>query len=217
MRITYKTETDYEEFIRNKKNDPFKKARDAAKAVNFGSIYQQTKYGLAMKLIITEDEAEAIINAKAAAFPGVEQWKKDRREFHIREKYAITMLGARKHLILDGTWKDDSVLRSAGNFEVQSPAAEQAKIVMSKLWDRQFFERYPAEFKFPVHDEINFTCRRDSVVEALKEAHEIMVEQYADMTVPIASSIEIGPNFGQLHNIGEVFDESKILEVLEGI
>lgn len=214
LRLFEKIEVAYEEFIAKKNEELFKKARNSAKAVNFGDIYGQTKFGLAIKLIITEEAAERIILAKAEAFPGVERWKGERREFFKKHGYALTLLGARKHLQLDGSWRDDSELRSALNFEIQSPAAEQIKLIMAKLWDRKFFDRYRAEFKFPVHDEINFTCHVEDVIEALREAHAIMVEQYADMSVPIESSIEVGPNFGRLTSIGEAFDAERLTQAI---
>lgn len=212
MEIVHKVMTSYEEMNEKRKTDKeFKRGRDAAKAVNFGDIYGQTKYGLAIKLICTEELAQSIIDAKEAAFPGVAEWKKERRKFHEKEGYALTMMGGRKHVKMK--WPgDEHALRSSVNFEVQGSAAEQVKLVLSKLWWCRFFERYEAEFQFPVHDEINYCVVLDDLAESVKELGEIMTFPYGGMTVPLTSSIEIGPNFGQLKEIGEEYDYEAVME-----
>ena len=208
----------YEEFMKARKdeNHPFhkeiKKYRNPAKAVNFGDIFGQTEHGLALKLLITEEVAAKIFAAKAEAFPGVAQWKKDMRNESIRLGYADTMLGARKHLLLDGSWKDEGVLRSSTNFRIQSSAAEQMKVTASKFWDRRVFDRYDAVFHFPVHDEMNFSVTEDDASGCIRECHEIMTEPYADMDLPVESSIEIGPNFGQLKELDTVFNEEQVMK-----
>jgi len=191
--------------------------RNTAKAVNFADIFNQTAQGLSLKLMITEEKASAIMEAKARTFPGVAQWKKDVRKRHKEDGFAVTLLGARKHLRLNGSWEDEHELRSATNFEIQSPAAEQLKIVAGKFWTRKLFERFDAVFHFLVHDESNASCNKECIVPFVKEYHEIMVEPYGGMDLPIRSSIEIGPNFGQLHELGEEFDEEKILSLVNSL
>lgn len=205
----------YDEFVKARK-DPdhpqHKFAKDIrnkkAKPVNFGDTYGQQKQGLALKLMITEAKAQEIMDAKAKAFPGVVKWKKERKDFHKKNEYAITLLGARKHLQLDGSWKDESVYRSAINYEIQGCAAEQMKISTSKFWKRKLFERYDAVYHFPVHDEQNSSS--DGNPDFLKEKHEIMCEPYGGVDLPIRSSFEIGPNFGQLTELGNEFDRDQI-------
>ena len=211
-KLVYKLDTTYEELFANKDHGVFKKARNDAKPTNFGDIYGQSCYGLAVKLIVTEEVAQSMLDAKEKAFPGVAQWKKDREEFMVKNGYAVTMLGARRHLELDGTWKDKGRLRSGINSEVQSPAAEQIKLILSELWRSKVFDRYNGYFLFPVHDEINYCIYSENLVESVREIHPVMIRQYANMSVPSASSIEIGPNFGQLASIGEEFDAEKVAE-----
>jgi DNA polymerase I-like protein with 3'-5' exonuclease and polymerase domains/5'-3' exonuclease len=208
----------YEEFLLMLSEKKMKNYRNAAKAVNFGGIYGQTEIGLANKLMITKEEALEIMKAADEAFPGVPIWKQNVRDRAIRDGFVSTLLGARKHLNLDGTWRDEHELRSAVNFEIQSPAAEQAKLAMAKIWDRKILEKYDAVFAFPVHDEINGSVRvYEGTVDFLKEIHAIMLEDYADMKVPIESSIEIGSNFGTLKELGTKFDEEKVREAIKEI
>lgn len=194
-----------------------KKARNDSKAVNFGDVYGQTEVGLAEKLLITVELAREIIAAKAAAFPGVAEWKEEVKARLLRDKFAVTLMGARKHLIFEGTWKDEHEIRSGINFEIQSPAGEQIKQVQRKFWERQIFERYEAGYAMAVHDEVNGWVTKKDLVPFLREAHQIMLEKYSTMEVPIESSIEIGNNFGSLINIGTKFDAEKLMEIAEGL
>ncbi len=214
----------YEEFNKARKDPKHPKHKICkdirnrkAKAVNFGDVYNQQKQGLALKLMITEEKAEAIMEAKAKTFPGVAKWKVDTKERHRRDGFAITLLGARKHLRLDGTWKDEQELRSGTNFEIQSPASEQLKIIASKFWKRELFERFNAVYHFPVHDEQNASCSKEDAADFIEEFHSIMVEPYGGMDLPIRSSIEIGRNFGELIELGEEFDEGKIMSVINSL
>jgi hypothetical protein len=75
-------------------------------------------------------------------------------------------------------------------------------------------ERYNATFLFSVYDEINFSVDRADAVEFIREVHGVMTERYADFEISFESSIELGPNFGNLKSIGVKFDEVKIRELL---
>lgn len=213
-----KGEMSYEEvnLIRKDPDHPLhKKAkafRNAAKAVNFGDVYGQEKEGLALKLLITDEEAQEIIEAKAKAFPGVAKWKRDNIERFKRDGFTTTPLGARKHMKITNSWKDKHEFRSGTNYDIQSPAGEQMKLAVTKIWDRRILEEFSAYFMFPVHDELNFLINKDVVREFIKVVHGIMVEKYADMDLPVESSIEVGPNFGELIEIDE--DLSNLEDVL---
>jgi DNA polymerase I-like protein with 3'-5' exonuclease and polymerase domains/5'-3' exonuclease len=195
------------------------KLRKDAKAPAFGNIYGQTPIGLAMNQLIPEEEAELMFEALFAAFPGVGKWKEKREAFFKKNGYAVTLLGARKHLLLDGSWKDGHSLRSAGNFEIQSSAAEQMKLAISKFWVRKVFERHVgANFLMVVHDEANFCVEKGpGLLPFVKEVHEIMCEQYASQDIPVESSIEVGDSFGALRDIGTTFDEDKLLSVINSL
>jgi len=126
-------------------------------------------------------------------------------------------MGRRKHLVLDGTWRDKHELRSALNFVIQGGAASQIKLILGRIWKEKILEKFEAYFLFPVHDEINFSVKKSQALEFIKEVHPIMTMPYADFGIEIRSSIEIGPNFGELVEIGSSIDEAKIMEVLERI
>jgi DNA polymerase-1 len=191
-----------------------KKHRNPAKTCNFLDAYMGTAPSLAEKLLIPLNEAEAIIDAKHTEFFITEQWKEKMVALHRERKYAVTPLGARKHCILDGSWKDDHELRSALNSIIQGGSAEQIKMVMTKLWKMRITDIFDCVFMFPVHDEILFSCRIDQVVDFCKVVHPIMTAKFADMDMPWESSIEIGWNYGELKEFSG-FDEEAIAEYIK--
>lgn len=214
-------EYSYDDFINILDSDdhPDKKKlkdfRAAGKRQVFGSVYGQTEIGLAEKLLVPVERARQIVAANDAAFPGVTKWKADTEERLLKDKFGTTLLGARRHLNFDGTWKDKHEVRSGINCEIQGPAGEQTKQVQKKFWERRIFERYDAGYCFSVYDELNGFVSKSDCIEFLRDAHPIMLEQYADMKVPVESSIEIGTSFGTLINIGTKFDEEKLRKILE--
>lgn len=215
---------DYEAFMKIRKDDTHplhnevvKVRNKKAKPTNFLSQYGGTAGTLAEGLLITESEAQAMLDAKEAMFPGVKVWQDKLTDQHIKLGYAVEPMGRRKHLVLDGTWRDKHELRSALNFVIQGGAASQIKLILGRIWKEKILEKFEAYFLFPVHDEINFSVKKSQALEFIKEVHPIMTMPYADFGIEIRSSIEIGPNFGELVEIGSSIDEAKIMEVLERI
>lgn len=175
-----------------------------AKSTNFLSQYVDKgggDYTLSKKLQVDAETAQKFLEAKSAAFPGVDQWKDDYGLVVRTQKYAETLLGARKHVDKLLKFDTNHVLRSALNFRIQSSSAEMTKLVLAAVWAAEMLERYDARFYFPVHDEVVFSVSKDDVEEFCAELQPLMDQQYADMTVPIESSLAIGNNFGELDEI----------------
>jgi DNA polymerase I-like protein with 3'-5' exonuclease and polymerase domains len=205
----------YEGFLerKNSKDEKVLKFRAYGKVLGFLSQYGGTDVSLAEKLLVKLEDATQMMEAKDAAFPGLVQWQKDITEVHTKRGYAITPLGGRKHLTLDGSWKDAHELRSALNFVIQSGSAEQIKLVMAEVWRRGLTDKYDCGFLFPCHDEVVFSVAKKDVVEFCRELHQIMTQPYGGLDMPWESSIEIGPSYGELNEFSE-FDEAKIKEFL---
>ena len=211
---------DYDTFMAIRKDEDhplYKKIKDArtkAKPVNFLDLYLGTAITLAVDLMITKEEAQALLDAKTLIFPGVRKWQDDMTALHEERGYAVEPMGRRRHLRLDGTWKDKHELRGAINHIIQGGAATQTKIAMAKIWQQRVLETFRAYFLFPVYDEMNFSCHRDDVIPFLKVAHPIMIANYAGFPLEFESVIKIGRSFGELKEIGNTIDEEKISQVL---
>lgn len=201
----------YDEFVVRKKEDEISKYRNYAKVLNFLSQYGGTDISLAEKLLIKQEEATELMTAKDSVFPGLVQWQEDITEVHRERGYAVTPLGGRKHLTLDGSWKDAHELRSGLNFVIQSGSAEQIKLVMAEVWNRKLTDKYECGFLFPCHDEVVFSVAKKDVVEFCRGLHQIMTQPYGGLDMPWESSIEIGPSYGELKEFSE-FNEDEIRE-----
>ena len=208
----------YEEFIERIKAEETvaSKARKYAKILNFLSQYGGTAVSLAEKLLISVEEAEELMAAKDAEFGRLVQWQAEVEVIHRERGFSITPLGARKHLRLEGSWKDAHELRSALNFIIQAAAAEQIKLVMKEIWNRRITDRFDCEYRFPVHDEHLFSCSKEDMAEFCREMHAIMIQPYGGLQIPWESSIAIGPSFGEMTEISG-FDEEKIREIIKEV
>lgn len=200
--------------------DPFfKKLRALGKKLNFTVQYGAMAKKVGYTLLVEEEVAEQMLEARSALFHVSEQWKKDYIEQCRAQGYATTRLGARRHL-RDAFDSDDFMVagkaeRQGPNFKIQGSGAEQTKLAMAQMWRDRIFEKFDAVPYGPVHDEYVASCAVADLVPFIQEMHACMVRPYAGMTVPIISSISFGPNFGQQIEIGEQPVESAINKGLE--
>ena len=70
-----------------------KDMRRKAKAVNFGIVYGQSKYGLAKNLNISADEAQDFIDKYFKLYPKVKKYMEEKRAFVNEYGYVETMFG----------------------------------------------------------------------------------------------------------------------------
>lgn len=183
-----------------------KKCRANGKTVNFAELYGSQAPTMAKNLMVTEEEAQRFLDAKAAAFPGVARWKGDVIKQAKTTGYARTMLGARRHLHdinSSNKWEAAKAERQAANFVIQGSGAEMTKLAMARMWFSKLRERYDIRFFAPIHDEVVFSIATKDMPSAIPEIHQAMTAQYADMQVPVESSVSFGWNFGDQHELGD--------------
>lgn len=196
-----------------------KECRKLGKSTNFSTEFGARAPKLAQLLLITEEDAQAYIDAKAIAFPEALVWK-DVVVDEVQEKgYVTTMLGARRHLhdALESadSYEASKAERQAVNFKVQSSSAEMTKLAEGRMWKERLEQRFDCQIYFPVHDEVVASCAIEDLVEFIPAMHRCMVAKYATMQVPIMSSISFGPSFGEQIEIGELPSKDKILEGID--
>jgi DNA polymerase I-like protein with 3'-5' exonuclease and polymerase domains/5'-3' exonuclease len=195
--------------------------RNLAKKTNFTTEYGAMAPKLAETLIIPTEEAQQYINAKLAAFPRADEWKREVMEEARILGYTTTMMGARRHLsnMIFSSNKFDVTRaeRQGVNYKVQGSCAEQTKLAEGRLWQTRVFSRYDAKYIGPIHDELVSSVVASQCVAFIKEKHAAMVAPYGGMKVPIVGSISLGPNFGQQIEIGDQPDEAKIIKALQSL
>lgn len=180
-----------------------KKYRGDGKSTNFLSQYGGGAFTLGKRLVVDEADAQIFLDARSAAFPELEKWATEYTELVMEQKYATTLLGARKHVdqLLLTHASVDHILRSSLNFKIQSSAAEMTKLVMGKVWRAGLLHKYDTRFLFAVHDELCFSVAEKDFEAFCRELKPLMCAKYADMNVPIVSSLGVGPNFGELKEL----------------
>lgn len=220
--------TTYEEFMGMRESDEqeaAKKAktlRDGAKTTNFATQYGAQALKVSIQLKTDEDTAQQFIDAKNATFPGIEEWK-DAVETQAQETGRVyTLLGVPRHLrksvLSDNARTRSKADRQASNFRIQGSGAEMAKQALTRMWKSGLFTGGArAFFVAPVHDEVVFMVHRDDAAEVIQKCHEIMKAQYADMIVPIESSLAVGLDFSAPVELGTEFTQEEVTEAVNAL
>ena len=114
-----------------------KEMRYKAKAVNFGIIYGQSRYGLAKALGITWEEAEDFIKKYFKTYPGVKKYMTDIVTFAEKKGYVESIYGRKRHLETEmnssNTQVREFAKRAAINHPMQGTAADLIKVAMIDL------------------------------------------------------------------------------------
>jgi len=194
--------------------------RQKAKITLFASIYGAAAPKIAEGLGIHTEEAQGYIDAIYAQFPGVATWKQVSEAMATDFGRVPIHGGTVRHLgaliTSDDRFAASKALRQAGNARIQSAGGNQIKTVMSDIWDSDLIEKYDYRWYFSCHDETIHSIGRGDVVEVVKILHAFMCKQFLEV-VPSASSIGIGKNFGQLNELGEVFDADAVRHAVDEI
>lgn len=114
--------------------------------------------------------------------------------------FVRTKLGAVRHLAnllnSDDRYISSKAERQAVNVKIQGSSAEMTKKAEGRMWREGLVYNFDAVCFGPIHDETVFSVAISDLVPFLKAGHACMVKPYADMQVPIESSISFGPSFG---------------------
>ncbi len=185
----------------------YKEFRSLGKKVNFTALYGAMAEKVSATLMVSVQDAQDFLDARAEAFRVAEAWKEDIivRTAHDLG-YVRSRLGAKRHLapLLDSKERyiSSKAERQASNFRIQGSAAEMTKLAEGRIWRSGILDRYDATVIGPIHDEIVASVAVKDLYPFLKEMHACMVEPYADMQIAVESSIEFGPNMQDLVEIG---------------
>jgi len=196
----------------NNKADPqhkfIKECRTLGKKVNFTTEFGAMAPKVAMTLLISEEEAQAFIDAKENAFPRSLAWKQEVIAEVKGLGFVKTKLGAVRHLqpalTSSDRYENSKAERQSVNVKIQGSAAEMTKRAEGRMFRARLEQRFDCEIIGPIHDEVIASVVIDDLHEFLPAMHACMVAPYADMVVPIGSSISLGPNFGVQLEIGNV-------------
>jgi DNA polymerase-1 len=177
--------------------------RSKAKMVNYGIVYGLSAYGLADRLRIDQDEAQEFIDRYLERFPAVAQFMKDAVEQAQEHGFVLTMFGRRRQIpeIRARNWQVRKLgERLAVNTIIQGTAADIIKVAMVRLYAALNESKLPARMLLQVHDELVLEVDRSCVNEAAHLMVDVM-ENAADLTVPLVAEVQTGPRWDELEHL----------------
>ncbi len=135
-----------------------KEMRSKAKAVNFGIVYGQSRYGLASSLGISPFEAQDFIDRYFNTYPDVKKYMDETVKFAYAHGYVETLWGRKRYLssgLLSTNGKiQEAAQRAAINAPIQGTAADVMKLAMVRLYDDFTKNNIKSKIIIQVHDEL---------------------------------------------------------------
>ncbi len=176
------------------------KARRWAKVRNFGIAYGITKVGLAPKMEVTEDVADAFINEWYAMYPEVPPWQAT--QVAHAEEFGYVLTGGDCPLYVPGIYLERGRLRGhaekqAINLPIQGGGAEIVEDAMLRCNEYLVCQ---------VHDELLYLVPTHLVKEYVEYLSEALADHRYEVSYPV--DIHVGDSWGDIKNIPDVmFDE----------
>jgi DNA polymerase I len=161
--------------------------RDAAKTINFATIYGIGPFALSKQLGTTVQEAKTFIDNYFERLPGVRAYLDRQIEKAYQDGYVETLIGRRRY-IPEVKSKNYNIRqfgeRAATNAPVQGSAADIIKIAMIDI-DRLLREQDDGtRMLLQVHDELLFEAPKDRV-DPIRALVTDQMEQAFQLDVPL--------------------------------
>ena len=180
--------------------------RASAKTINFAILYGISRWGLAGRLEITAEEAQAMIDRYFERFPGISNYIADTLT-KVRELgYTTTLFGRKTHFpsIKSRVQHErQGAERAAINAPIQGTSADIIKRAMARMRPALLAEGLgTTRMLMQVHDELVFEVPQGDVERAVPVIRKIMetaAEPFVRLSVPLAVEIGTGPNWGAAH------------------
>lgn len=175
--------------------------RREAKALNFGIIYGMGAYGLAQATDMDQKKAAEFIREYLKKFSGVAKYMDDMKKFAHERGYVETALGRRRTLPEIQSTNQALVRgaeRMAINMPIQGLAADIMKLAMlaaEKLVETKYAKS--ARLLLQIHDELIAEVDEQDATAFAADLERTMEGVYK-LSVPLAVSVEIGNNWGEI-------------------
>lgn len=183
-----------------------KDTRGRAKTINFSILYGISRWGLAGRLEITPDEAQAMIDRYFERFPGINRYIAETLS-EVRETGFTTTLFGRKcwfpRIKSPNQAERQGSERAAINAPIQGTSADiikRAMIRMAPALEKAGLGR--VRMLMQVHDELVFEAPEEEAEAARSVIDGVMAGAAAplvDITVPLGVDIGIGRSWGAAH------------------
>lgn len=177
--------------------DVTKEMRRRAKAVNFGIVYGQSKYGLAKSLGITNAEAQEFIDKYFETYPKVKEYMNNEVEFVTQNGYVETAFGRKRYLASELQSSNYQIRefaqRAAINQPLQGTAADLIKIAMIRV--DKAIDKMKTKMIMQVHDELVFEVPKDELEQLKSIILDCMALKDQNLKVPLDVDINYGSSW----------------------
>jgi DNA polymerase I len=174
--------------------------RRAAKGISFGVLYQETAWGLAYELGITEEEAQRFIDDYFTEFPQLRENIEKTKEFVIKHGYIRNPFGFIRK------WKyhsygDAQTLRECVNQPIQSLAWNLMELIL--IQTDTFLENKKSKLVLQTYDDMVIEVYKTEIDEVAKKVKSIIDnvnKPFGNIgldRVNISADIELGENLGE--------------------
>ncbi len=179
--------------------DVTKEMRRRAKAVNFGIVYGQSKYGLAKSLGITNAEAQEFIDKYFETYPKVKDYMNNEVEFVAQNGYVETAFGRKRYLASELHSSNYQIRefaqRAAINQPLQGTAADLIKIAMIRV--DKAISNMKTKMIMQVHDELVFEVPKDELEQLKAIILDCMALKDQNLKVPLDVDINYGASWNE--------------------
>jgi DNA polymerase I len=180
--------------------------RANAKTINFAILYGISRWGLAGRLSITADEAQAMIDRYFERFPGIRDYIHTTLTDVRETGFTTTLFGRKTHfpsIKSKVQHERQGAERAAVNAPIQGTSADIIKRAMTRMCPALEAEGLGStRMLMQVHDELVFEVREEDVERAgavIRRVMEDAAEPAVKLSVPLGVEIGTGPNWGAAH------------------
>jgi DNA polymerase-1 len=175
--------------------------RRIAKVTNFGLIYGMSAFGLAQNLGIERATAQAYIDSYFSRYQGVKRYMDETRDKARAEGYVETVFGRRlwlPEIKSSNPARRQGAERAAINAPMQGTAADLIKLAMIAVQAWLDREKLKTLLIMQVHDELVLEVPQGELEEAKEKVRELM-QNVAQLDVPLIVDVGVGDNWDQAH------------------
>jgi len=180
--------------------------RARAKTINFAILYGISRWGLAGRLGVTPDEAQAMIDRYFERFPGINRYIAETLTNARERGYTTTLFGRKTHfprIKSKVQHERQGAERAAINAPIQGTSADIIKRAMVKMGPALAAAGLGrVQMLLQVHDELVFELPKADVPAASDVIRTVMAsaaEPALTLSVPLGVEIGAGPSWGAAH------------------
>jgi DNA polymerase-1 len=175
--------------------------RRIAKMVNYGIAYGLSAHGLASRLGIPIEEAQATIHRYFARFPGIARYIEETIAHGRRTGGVESLFGRRRDLPELSSRNRNAAMaaeRAAINMPIQGTATDIIKLAMIELDRRLGLEKREARLVLQVHDELVLEVPIVEV-DAVKALLAAVMTGAGHLSVPLVVAVGSGQSWADAH------------------